>query len=202
MSFCSIIHLLRTLFLMPKSHIPYPLPQHYSYGWAPGRFLRKLLPPDRHVLFSPHRLKWQKANTYNVEQFEKVMNGPVTEQQSFDGKDSVSQDSENGTSRLWNDHICTHTVIKDILLKTFFAYGFNIYFNNKEFLYCKMFYKGHIRFHVILHVFSGEFQELCVFLVLSVAPAVAFHNATEALLLHWNAQPHPQQAGPKWPQPW
>lgn len=111
MSSCSIIHLLRTLFLMPKSHIPYPLPRHYSYGWVPSRFSRKLPPPDRHVLFSPHRLRCQKANTYNVEQFEKAMNGAVTEQQSVDGKDSVSQDSENGTSRLWNDYICTHIVI-------------------------------------------------------------------------------------------
>ncbi|XP_056891674.1 solute carrier family 43 member 3a isoform X3 [Takifugu flavidus] len=41
LSSCSIIHLLRTLFLMPNSHIPYPPPEHYSYG-----------------------LKCQKANTY------------------------------------------------------------------------------------------------------------------------------------------
>ncbi|XP_035515313.1 solute carrier family 43 member 3-like [Morone saxatilis] len=29
---CSIIHLLRTFFLMPKGHIPYPLPETFTYG--------------------------------------------------------------------------------------------------------------------------------------------------------------------------
>ncbi|KAG7458482.1 hypothetical protein MATL_G00220660 [Megalops atlanticus] len=32
MSACSIIHLLRTFLLMPKTHIPYPLPEDYTYG--------------------------------------------------------------------------------------------------------------------------------------------------------------------------
>ncbi|XP_061900146.1 solute carrier family 43 member 3b [Entelurus aequoreus] len=31
-SVCSIIHVLRTLFLLPKTFIPYPLPDHYTYG--------------------------------------------------------------------------------------------------------------------------------------------------------------------------
>uniref|UniRef100_A0A671KCH1 Solute carrier family 43 member 3-like n=1 Tax=Sinocyclocheilus anshuiensis TaxID=1608454 RepID=A0A671KCH1_9TELE len=31
---CNLIHLLRTLFLMPKSHIPYPIPDDYKYGIA------------------------------------------------------------------------------------------------------------------------------------------------------------------------
>ncbi|XP_003972061.2 solute carrier family 43 member 3a [Takifugu rubripes] len=70
LSSCSIIHLLRTLFLMPNSHIPYPPPEHYSYG-----------------------LKCQKANTYNVEQFEGVPNGAVPEPQ-----DNVSQESEKAVS--------------------------------------------------------------------------------------------------------
>lgn len=51
--------------------------------------------------------------------------------------------------------------------------------------------------HANLHLLSGEFQELCFVPVLPVAPRVAVHNAAEALLLHWNAQPHPQQAGPE-----
>ncbi|XP_041641565.1 solute carrier family 43 member 3-like [Cheilinus undulatus] len=35
---CSIILLLRTLFLMPRGHIPYPLPEIYTYGVrCPGR---------------------------------------------------------------------------------------------------------------------------------------------------------------------
>nr|XP_061786471.1 equilibrative nucleobase transporter 1-like [Nerophis lumbriciformis]XP_061786472.1 equilibrative nucleobase transporter 1-like [Nerophis lumbriciformis]XP_061786473.1 equilibrative nucleobase transporter 1-like [Nerophis lumbriciformis] len=31
-SVCSIIHVLRTLFLLPRTFIPYPLPDHYTYG--------------------------------------------------------------------------------------------------------------------------------------------------------------------------
>ncbi|XP_061690458.1 solute carrier family 43 member 3b isoform X3 [Syngnathoides biaculeatus] len=32
LSVCSIIHVLRTFFLFPRTFIPYPLPDHYSYG--------------------------------------------------------------------------------------------------------------------------------------------------------------------------
>ncbi|XP_075073314.1 equilibrative nucleobase transporter 1-like isoform X2 [Mixophyes fleayi] len=31
-SSCSVCHILRTIFLMPKTHIPFPLPEKYSYG--------------------------------------------------------------------------------------------------------------------------------------------------------------------------
>ncbi|KAJ8404455.1 hypothetical protein AAFF_G00337220 [Aldrovandia affinis] len=31
---CSVIHLLRTFLLMPKTHIPYPLPEGYTYGMS------------------------------------------------------------------------------------------------------------------------------------------------------------------------
>ncbi|XP_075050285.1 equilibrative nucleobase transporter 1-like [Mixophyes fleayi] len=31
-SSCSVCHILRTIFLMPKKHIPFPLPEGYSYG--------------------------------------------------------------------------------------------------------------------------------------------------------------------------
>uniref|UniRef100_A0A667WBG4 Solute carrier family 43 member 3a n=1 Tax=Myripristis murdjan TaxID=586833 RepID=A0A667WBG4_9TELE len=34
---CSTIHLLRTIFLMPRRHIPYPVPENYTYGqWQLG----------------------------------------------------------------------------------------------------------------------------------------------------------------------
>ncbi|KAG7230357.1 hypothetical protein INR49_024462 [Caranx melampygus] len=36
LSACSIIHLLRTFFLMPRKFIPYPLPDHYTYGITCG----------------------------------------------------------------------------------------------------------------------------------------------------------------------
>lgn len=31
---CSAWHLLRTLFLMPRTRIPYPLPPDYDYGYG------------------------------------------------------------------------------------------------------------------------------------------------------------------------
>ncbi|XP_059202486.1 equilibrative nucleobase transporter 1-like [Centropristis striata] len=36
LSACSVIHLLRTFFLMPRGHIPYPLPDDYTYGITCG----------------------------------------------------------------------------------------------------------------------------------------------------------------------
>ncbi|KAM7393673.1 hypothetical protein PAMP_020528 [Pampus punctatissimus] len=59
LSFCSIIHLIRTFLLMPRDHIPYPLPQSYTYGLNCG-----------------------KANTYNVEQFERMRDGRMTVSQN------------------------------------------------------------------------------------------------------------------------
>ncbi|XP_057186698.1 solute carrier family 43 member 3a isoform X2 [Triplophysa rosa] len=47
LSACNVIHLLRTVFLMPKSHIPYPVPENYTYG-----------------------LSCAKSNNYNVEEYE------------------------------------------------------------------------------------------------------------------------------------
>uniref|UniRef100_A0A671YXP2 Solute carrier family 43 member 3a n=1 Tax=Sparus aurata TaxID=8175 RepID=A0A671YXP2_SPAAU len=32
LALCNIIHLLRTIFLMPRGHIPYPLPETFTYG--------------------------------------------------------------------------------------------------------------------------------------------------------------------------
>ncbi|XP_045572341.1 solute carrier family 43 member 3 isoform X1 [Salmo salar] len=49
LSVCSVIHLLRTFFLMPNTHIPYPLPEGFTYGVSPG-----------------------KSNSYNVEESEKT----------------------------------------------------------------------------------------------------------------------------------
>uniref|UniRef100_A0A3B4B6H0 Uncharacterized protein n=1 Tax=Periophthalmus magnuspinnatus TaxID=409849 RepID=A0A3B4B6H0_9GOBI len=50
LSLCSILHLTRTFLLMPRSHIPYPLPELYTYG----------------------NLTWGKANSYNVEKSEQI----------------------------------------------------------------------------------------------------------------------------------
>ncbi|XP_070684313.1 solute carrier family 43 member 3a [Pempheris klunzingeri] len=67
LSMCSIIHLLRTFLLMPRTHIPYPLPQHYTYG-----------------------LNCRKAHTYNVEQSERMRDGVMTLSQEFRERDNVS----------------------------------------------------------------------------------------------------------------
>ncbi|XP_070775463.1 equilibrative nucleobase transporter 1-like [Enoplosus armatus] len=74
LSFCSIIHLLRTFLLMPRTHIPYPLPQYYTYG-----------------------LKCGKANTYNVEQFERMRDGAMAVSQESSGRDNVPPVPEDGT---------------------------------------------------------------------------------------------------------
>lgn len=37
LSACSVIHLLRTLFLLPRKFIPYPLPENYTYGITCGK---------------------------------------------------------------------------------------------------------------------------------------------------------------------
>ncbi|XP_038570292.1 solute carrier family 43 member 3a [Micropterus salmoides] len=74
LSFCSIIHLLRTFLLMPRTHIPYTLPQGYTYG-----------------------LNCEKANTYNVEQFEGTREGAMTLSQESCGRDNVPPAPEDGT---------------------------------------------------------------------------------------------------------
>uniref|UniRef100_W5MMU4 Solute carrier family 43 member 3b n=1 Tax=Lepisosteus oculatus TaxID=7918 RepID=W5MMU4_LEPOC len=37
LSCCSVLHFLRTFLLMPRKHIPYPLPEDYTYGASCGR---------------------------------------------------------------------------------------------------------------------------------------------------------------------
>ncbi|KAL2088294.1 hypothetical protein ACEWY4_015193 [Coilia grayii] len=37
LSFCSLLHLMRTFLLMPRKHIPYPLPEGYTYGLRCGQ---------------------------------------------------------------------------------------------------------------------------------------------------------------------
>ncbi|XP_067354353.1 equilibrative nucleobase transporter 1-like [Channa argus] len=73
-SLCSIIHLVRTCLLMPRTHIPYPLPPHYTYGLQCG-----------------------KANTYNVEQYEKKRDGELTASQESSGKDNTPPAPEKET---------------------------------------------------------------------------------------------------------
>lgn len=88
---------------------------------------RTPLPPDsRRVLVSLRRLRCQKANTYNVEQFERMT---MSEVRSSDGKKNTSQDSQNGTALVWNDaHVCSHVKKPEHPLKGFDTWMFNLFF--------------------------------------------------------------------------
>ncbi|KAM6971796.1 solute carrier family 43 member 3a [Aplochiton taeniatus] len=55
LSICSVVHVLRTFLLMPRDHIPYFLPDSYTYGMSFG-----------------------KGNSYDVEEFEKTKEGSMT----------------------------------------------------------------------------------------------------------------------------
>lgn len=44
LSACSLIHLLRTFFLLPKKFIPYPLPDDYTYGYDLQQSARRRSP--------------------------------------------------------------------------------------------------------------------------------------------------------------
>uniref|UniRef100_UPI0037E9A25A equilibrative nucleobase transporter 1-like n=1 Tax=Semicossyphus pulcher TaxID=241346 RepID=UPI0037E9A25A len=85
LSLCSIIHLVRTFVLMPRTHIPYTLPQYYNYGLNCG-----------------------KANTYNVEQFEKMGDGAMPGSGEKDNMPPAAQDgteaqdSEKEVASFWS----------------------------------------------------------------------------------------------------
>uniref|UniRef100_A0A3Q3VYV6 Uncharacterized protein n=1 Tax=Mola mola TaxID=94237 RepID=A0A3Q3VYV6_MOLML len=66
MSFCSIIHLMRTVLLMPRTRIPHRLPQHYTYG---------------------------NGDSYNVERCERTRDVTVTQESG--GGDNVAPEAEN-----------------------------------------------------------------------------------------------------------
>ncbi|KAM4583595.1 equilibrative nucleobase transporter 1-like [Odontesthes bonariensis] len=73
LSLCSIVHVARTFLLMPTTHIPYPLPQDYTYGVECG-----------------------KANTYNVKQLERMRDATMTGSQEFNapqGDQTETQDT-------------------------------------------------------------------------------------------------------------
>ncbi|XP_072239839.1 equilibrative nucleobase transporter 1-like [Leuresthes tenuis] len=72
LSLCSIVHVARTFLLMPTAHIPYPLPQDYTYGVDCG-----------------------KANTYSVKQLER--DATMTVSQEFSRADTASQGDQTET---------------------------------------------------------------------------------------------------------
>ncbi|KAM9314782.1 solute carrier family 43 member 3a [Pholidichthys leucotaenia] len=75
LSLCSVIHVLRTFLLMPRRHIPYALPQGYTYGFT-----------------------CEKADGYNVEQFERMREATLTVSQQSGGKENAAAAApEDGT---------------------------------------------------------------------------------------------------------
>ncbi|XP_020566551.1 solute carrier family 43 member 3-like isoform X2 [Oryzias latipes] len=72
LSICSIIHLMRTVLLMPKTHIPHPLPDSYTYGVNCGR-----------------------ANAYDVEQIDDRRE--VMMRVSLEGSETDTATQDNGT---------------------------------------------------------------------------------------------------------
>lgn len=100
MSLCSILHLLRTFLLLPRTHIPYPLPQHYTYGWESGshcqwsEWMSRCINVHFHLMC---RLHCGQASTCNTEQLEQIRDGSMTVLQEPDGKDNVLAASEDGT---------------------------------------------------------------------------------------------------------
>ncbi|XP_017318603.2 solute carrier family 43 member 3a isoform X2 [Ictalurus punctatus] len=73
LSACDIIHLLRTLFLLPKSHIPSPIPESYTYG-----------------------VSCRKSRSYNVEEYE-------SKQELQDLPDRAGQNNSRDTDQLKTD---------------------------------------------------------------------------------------------------
>ncbi|XP_014864608.1 PREDICTED: solute carrier family 43 member 3 [Poecilia mexicana] len=70
LSLCSIIHVARTFLLMPRTHIPYPLPPRYTYGVNCGQ-----------------------ADSYNVEQVKRTKEEDASGQGSS-GKDETAKSDE------------------------------------------------------------------------------------------------------------
>ncbi|KAM3623136.1 uncharacterized protein V6R79_007476 [Siganus canaliculatus] len=73
LSVCSIIHLLRTFLLMPRAHIPYPLPQNFTYG-----------------------VSCRQGNTYTVEQCETTRDVVAASEESTETHNTPSA-AEDGT---------------------------------------------------------------------------------------------------------
>ncbi|XP_062334090.1 solute carrier family 43 member 3a [Osmerus eperlanus] len=71
----SVVHLLRTLFLLPRTHIPYPLPECYTYGISFG-----------------------KENSYDVEEFEKTQDATLTPDGEGETDDRPLQSEDVGPS--------------------------------------------------------------------------------------------------------
>ncbi|XP_077349314.1 equilibrative nucleobase transporter 1 isoform X1 [Lithobates pipiens] len=64
---CSVIHILRTLFLLPKGHIPYPPPAGYNYGLNCGKDIPKKIESINTIVSPNEGEKYQDAKDLQEE---------------------------------------------------------------------------------------------------------------------------------------
>lgn len=114
LSLCSILHILRTLLLMPRTHIPYPLPQYYTYGWVhylvffPQHYTRRLCCHEVLLLLTC-RLSCGKANNYNVERFESMREDATTvSQESSESDNAPPEDGTESHESGKGIYLCFH----------------------------------------------------------------------------------------------
>ncbi|XP_044154312.1 solute carrier family 43 member 3 isoform X2 [Bufo gargarizans] len=70
-SSCSICHVLRTIFLMPKNHIPFPVPEGYRYGLGCEELSQKISMSPNHSSRPIDGEKGQKTTNTSIKRVEK-----------------------------------------------------------------------------------------------------------------------------------
>lgn len=230
MSLCSILHLLRTFLPLPRTHIPYPLPQHYTYGWESGSRCRWSKGTSSCINVHFHlvcRLNCGQATTCNTEQLEQTRDGSVTVLREPCGQDSVPAATEDGTevqdsekgidlvdSRTWFIILTVHRYVISNENTVFVSTIFQTHdvSNTTQLIFCSVQPTFHALGFIFTftqagiikshpNMFSCMFLELCAVLALPVAPAVVVHHAAETLPLHWHTRPNAQPAGQQWSWP-
>uniref|UniRef100_A0A3B5LI53 Uncharacterized protein n=1 Tax=Xiphophorus couchianus TaxID=32473 RepID=A0A3B5LI53_9TELE len=97
LSLCSIIHLARTFLLMPKTHIPYPLPPRYTYG-----------------------VNCRQADSYNVEQVKRTKEDASNQDSS--GKDETVAWHKTADINGFTALICSVASFRSCVLSWFFLW--------------------------------------------------------------------------------
>ncbi|XP_062851399.1 solute carrier family 43 member 3a [Trichomycterus rosablanca] len=101
LSACSLVHLLRSFFLMPKSHIPHPIPKNYTYGVSCG-----------------------KSSSYSVEEYEikqKLNRSLGPEKTEQDGESELNDDGSSQKREIKKNGIKDNS-FKSCVLSWFFLW--------------------------------------------------------------------------------
>ncbi|XP_072095928.1 equilibrative nucleobase transporter 1-like [Mobula birostris] len=96
MSCLSFLHIIRTIFLMPWTHIPYPLPQGYTYGCAATKAMRV---PAMSTVMSPALIPFANIR-------------PVYSLVARDNEEQISSFWSCLFSRLWLMHLLWFSLIQ------------------------------------------------------------------------------------------